>query len=93
VTLLDLQPFDLLLVDLQMPGMDGMQLVSAARRQPDLAIIMLTGHGSLDSALEALHQGIFDYLLKTTEPSQAVARVNAGLAARCRNSAAIQRPI
>jgi DNA-binding response OmpR family regulator len=85
VALLDHQPFDLLLVDLAMPEMDGMQLVSAARqRQPDLAIIILTGHGSLATAVEALHQGIFDYLLKTTDPAQVVARVNAGLAARAR---------
>ena len=75
--------FDLLLVDLKMPGMDGMQVVAAARqRQPDLAIIVLTGHGSLDTAIEGLHQGVFDYLLKTTEPAQVIERVKAGLAAR-----------
>jgi len=63
--------------------MDGMQVVAAAReRQADLAIIVLTGHGSLDTAIEALHQGIFDYLLKTTEPGQVLERVKAGLAAR-----------
>ncbi len=83
VALLEQQPFDLLLTDLKMPGMDGMQVVAAARqRQSDLAIIILTGHGSLGTAVEGLRQGIFDYLLKTTEPCQIVARVNAGLAAR-----------
>lgn len=80
---LEQQMFDLMLVDLKMPGMDGMQVVAAAReRQADLAIIVLTGHGSLDTAIEALHQGIFDYLLKTTEPGQVLERVKAGLAAR-----------
>jgi DNA-binding response OmpR family regulator len=80
---LERQAFDLLLVDLKMPEMDGMQVVAAARqRQPDLAIIVLTGHGSLDTAVEGLHQGIFDYLLKTTEPAQVIERVRAGLAAR-----------
>ncbi|HJZ47422.1 MAG TPA: hypothetical protein VKE41_09670 [Roseiflexaceae bacterium] len=43
---------------------------------------MLTGHGSLETALEGLHQGVFDYLLKTTEPGQVIERVKAGLAAR-----------
>src|SRR5215216_5163319 len=58
IALLEQQAFDLLLVDLKMPGMDGMQVVAAARqRQADLAIIVLTGHGSLESAVEGLHQG------------------------------------
>ena len=83
VTLLERQAFDLMLVDLKMPGMDGMQVVAAARaRQADIAIIVLTGHGSLDTAIEGLHQGVFDYLLKTTEPAQVIERVKAGLAAR-----------
>jgi DNA-binding response OmpR family regulator len=81
--LLEQQPFDLLLVDLKMPGMDGMAVVAAARqRQPAIAVIVLTGHGSLDTAIEGLHQGIFDYLLKTTPPPQVVERVGAALAAR-----------
>jgi DNA-binding response OmpR family regulator len=83
VDYLERQTFDLLLVDLKMPGMDGMQVVAAARqRQPNLAIIVLTGHGSLETAVDGLHQGIFDYLLKTTEPAQVLERVKAGLAAR-----------
>jgi DNA-binding response OmpR family regulator len=76
-------PFDLLLVDLKMPGMDGMQVVAAARqRQPDTSIIVLTGHGSLDTAIEGIHQGVFDYLLKTVEPAQVIERVHAALVAR-----------
>jgi DNA-binding response OmpR family regulator len=83
IMLLERQAFDLLLVDLKMPGMDGMQVVAAARaRQPDIAVIVLTGHGSLDTAVEGLHQGIFDYLLKTTAPDQVIERVKAALAAR-----------
>lgn len=74
------QNVDLMLVDLKMPGMDGMELVRHVReRNFDPAIIVLTGHGSLETAVEGLHQGIFDYLLKTTDPSQVVERVKAGL--------------
>jgi DNA-binding response OmpR family regulator len=81
--LLERQAFDLLLTDLKMPGIDGMQVVAAARqRQPDVAVIVLTGHGSLETAIEGLHQQVFDYLLKTTPPDQVIARVKAGLAAR-----------
>ncbi|HEX9438805.1 MAG TPA: response regulator transcription factor [Roseiflexaceae bacterium] len=86
VALLERQSFDLMLVDLKMPGMDGMEVVAAARqRQQDIAIIVLTGHGSLDTAVEGLHQGIFDYLLKTTEPPQVIERVKVGLAARAQH--------
>jgi DNA-binding response OmpR family regulator len=74
------QPVELMLVDLQMPGMNGMELVEAIReRGIDVTIIILTGHGSLESAIEGLHQGIFDYLLKTSEPAQILERVRAGL--------------
>jgi DNA-binding response OmpR family regulator len=83
LALLQQHPFDLLLTDLKMPGIDGMQVVAAARqRQPDLAVIVLTGHGSLETAIDGLHQQVFDYLLKTTPPDQVIARVTAGLAAR-----------
>jgi DNA-binding response OmpR family regulator len=83
VTLLERQAFDLLLVDMKMPGMDGVQVIAAARaRQPDIAIIVLTGHGSLETAIAGLHYHIFDYLLKTTAPDQVIERVKAGLAAR-----------
>jgi len=81
--LLDQQAFDLLLTDLRMPEIDGMQVVAAARqRQPDVAIIVFTGHGSLETAIEGLHQHIFDYLSKTSMPDQVLARVKAGLALR-----------
>jgi DNA-binding response OmpR family regulator len=81
--LLDRQPFDLLLTDLKMPGIDGMQVVAAARQQhPDIVVIVLTGHGSLETAIEGLHQQIFDYLLKTSTPDQVIARVKAGLEER-----------
>lgn len=83
VALLESQAFDLLLVDLKMPGMDGIQVAAAARqRQSDIAIIVLTGHGSLETAVEGLHLDIFDYLLKTTAPAQVIARVRDGLAER-----------
>jgi DNA-binding response OmpR family regulator len=82
VHLLEQQAFDLLLTDLKMPDIDGMQVVAAAKqRQPDLPVIVLTGHGSLETAIDGLHQRVFDYVLKTTHPNQVLARVEAGLAA------------
>lgn len=83
LTLLTRHRFDLFVVDLQMPGIQGMEVVAEVRRhQPNAVMIVLTGHGSVETAVEGLHLGIFDYLLKTADPSHVVARVEAGLAMR-----------
>jgi DNA-binding response OmpR family regulator len=80
INLLDQHGFELLLVDLKMPGIDGMQVVAAARvRHPNIAIIVLTGHGSLETAIEGMRYDIFDYMLKTSEPAKVVERVRAAL--------------
>ncbi|MGB9631907.1 MAG: response regulator transcription factor [Chloroflexaceae bacterium] len=85
VALFDRQRFDLMLVDLQMPGINGIQVVEALRqRNLDTMVIVLTGHGSLETAIEGMHQGIFDYMLKTSDPEQILERVAAGLAERAR---------
>ncbi len=75
--------FDLLLLDLRMPGIGGIDVAKRAReRQPDVAIIILTGHGSLDTAIEGLHLQVFDYLLKTASPHDVLQRVETALAQR-----------
>ncbi len=59
------QQFDLLLTDLTMPGMDGIKFMNAAHEQdPQLIGIVMTGHGSIDSAVAAMKAGALDYILK-----------------------------
>jgi two-component system, NtrC family, response regulator AtoC len=56
---------DLVITDLKMPKVDGMQLLKQAlAEEPDLPIIMITAHGTVDTAVEALKSGAFDYLTK-----------------------------
>ena len=64
-TLLKDAPSDLILTDLNMPGMDGMALLRHVRTQlPQALIIMVTGFASLDSTLTAVEEGAYDYITK-----------------------------
>ncbi len=57
--------FDIVITDLKMPEMDGMTLLYKCQKIcPQTAVIIITAHGSLDSAIEALRQGAYDYILK-----------------------------
>jgi DNA-binding NtrC family response regulator len=56
---------DIVLLDLRLPGMDGLAALQAIRRRcPAVEVIMLTGHGSIDTAIESIRQGAFDYVTK-----------------------------
>jgi two-component system, NtrC family, response regulator AtoC len=62
---LDSSGFDLLVTDLKMPGMDGMALLRKVRaEQPEIEALVLTAHGTIDNAVEAMRLGAFDYLRK-----------------------------
>ncbi|ADC71503.1 two component, sigma54 specific, transcriptional regulator, Fis family [Thioalkalivibrio sp. K90mix] len=62
---LEQERFDAVLTDLRMAGVDGMQILHRARElDPDLAVIMITGHATLDSAVEAMKAGAFHYIAK-----------------------------
>ncbi len=71
---------DLILLDLRMPGMSGLDVIKVVNRtQPDVEIILLTAHGSMESAIEALRSRILDYLLKPASPTQILESVARGL--------------
>ena len=56
-------------LDIRMPGMTGTELLAAIKAQrPYLAVILLTGHGTLETAMTAVKEGAFDYLLKPARP-------------------------
>jgi DNA-binding response OmpR family regulator len=64
--------YDLLILDLRLGGrIDGMRVLNAVRwRWPATAVVILTGHGSLDSAMAAIREGVDGYLLKPVDPSE-----------------------
>jgi len=58
-------PFDLVVTDLRMPGVNGLEVLERARRiQPEAPVVLITAHGTIKTAIEALRKGAFDYVQK-----------------------------
>ena len=67
---------DLVVLDIKMPGMDGLQtLEEIKRRHPFVEVIILTGHSTIDSAIKGMRLGAFDYLLKPCDIEQLISRI------------------
>jgi DNA-binding response OmpR family regulator len=79
------ETFDLALLDLRMKGIGGIEVLTALRRQsPGTAAIVLTAHGSLETAVEALREGAHDYLFKPCKTADLRESVRAALVKRRR---------
>ena len=76
-------PIELIVVDLRMPGMDGLEVIQVVNQiSPETEVILLTAFGTTESAIQALRLRVHDYLLKPAPPSQVVNSVKKGLARR-----------
>ncbi len=58
------QEYDVILCDIKMPEMDGIELLSAIKQLNDTPIIMISGHGTIETAVEAIKKGAYDYISK-----------------------------
>ncbi|WP_287124380.1 nitrogen regulation protein NR(I) [Chromohalobacter sp.] len=75
------QPPDVLLTDIRMPGLDGLDLMARIREKyPDLPVIVMTAHSDLDSAVASYQGGAFEYLPKPFDVDEALALVRRGVA-------------
>jgi DNA-binding response OmpR family regulator len=73
--LLALNAYDLVFLDLRLPDMHGLDILREIRRQyPRLPVVVLTAHGTMNSAMEALHLDATDYLLKPVDPEALIER-------------------
>jgi DNA-binding response OmpR family regulator len=78
-----MHPIDLMIVDLRMPGMDGLEVIQVVNQvSPETEIVLLTAFGSTETAIQALRLRIHDYLLKPASPAQVIASVKKGLTRR-----------
>lgn len=74
---------DVVLLDLKMPGVDGLAALSLIKEHdPTIEIILLTGHGSTSAAIEGMKRGLFDYLLKPTDIGDLAQKIRAAAARR-----------
>jgi DNA-binding response OmpR family regulator len=80
ISSLRLKPCDLMVVDLKMPGIGGMELLSMALSEfPNLRVVVLTAHGTLESVIEALRKRVDDYLLKPAQAEEIVQSIRNAL--------------
>jgi DNA-binding NtrC family response regulator len=74
--LLGAQRFDVVVMDFKMPGMDGIQTLKALKKNwPDTEVIMLTAIGSVESGIEGMQSGAFDYVLKPADIDDLIEKI------------------
>ncbi|MBN1832000.1 MAG: sigma-54-dependent Fis family transcriptional regulator [Deltaproteobacteria bacterium] len=65
------KPFEVMFVDIKMPGMDGIELLEKVKEEyPDVIVIIITAYGTIETAVNAMKMGAMDYLLKPFKPEQ-----------------------
>jgi len=78
--LLERKMFDLVLTDIKMPGMDGLELLELIKREnPDLTVVMMTGHGDIDMAVKAMKSGAYDFITKPFDHDALLLRLEKAL--------------
>ena len=76
-------PVDLVTLDLKMPGMSGIEVLREIQKlKPDMQIIVITGYGTLKTAIECIRLGVFDYITKPFNVPEVIAVINKSLTKR-----------
>ena len=68
---------DIVLLDFRMPGMDGLEVLKIIKeKNPSVEVIMLTGHGDVQSVEEGMKSGAFDYIIKPVDIGELILKIN-----------------
>lgn len=79
-SLLEKNHFDLVIADLKMPGMDGIELLNAIKKlDENLTVIIITAYGTIESAVETMHKGAFDFITKPFRKEQILYTIDRAL--------------
>ncbi len=71
-----ISPIDVAVVDVKMPGMDGLETLKQIKQiNPRIEVIMLTGHASVESGIEGMRLGAFDYLMKPCDINELILKI------------------
>jgi DNA-binding NtrC family response regulator len=77
LNVLKTQDIDVVILDVKMPGMDGIEVLQAIKKQyPLIEVIMLTGHGTIEIAIEGMKLGAFDFLFKPADFDELTEKLN-----------------
>ena len=75
IELVKQKSFDVAVIDVKMPGIDGIETLKQVKKiQPDMEIVMLTGHASIESGMEAMKLGAYDYVMKPCDIDELLAK-------------------
>ncbi|MEW6351702.1 MAG: response regulator [Thermodesulfobacteriota bacterium] len=78
IAFVEAHDIDVVILDVVMPGMDGIETLRELKRaRPITEVIMLTGHGTVETAIQGMKLGAYDYLMKPTDTSELVEKIQA----------------
>lgn len=84
-------PVDVVILDVRMPGMDGLEVLQEIKKRwPLVEVILLTGHASVESGLQGMELGAFDYVMKPCKLTELLPKIELAYERKCLREKAVQ---
>lgn len=83
LSLVESRDFDLVVLDVMMPGIGGLEVMDQVKQQhPEMPVILLTGHGSTKEGMQGMQKGAFDYLMKPLDIDELISKMQEAVSSR-----------